>query len=497
MFFQTLETRRLMSGGPLGGIIVGPLPTAPLQPDPLLVEKGATRLYGTTLVANGGDAADRIDVRPGPSGYIEVVRGSLVTRFLTSAVQKISMLGYAGNDGLHVSTLLSIPATIDGGTGNDSVTGGSGADNLTGSFDLDVVSGNAGNDSLSGIDGNDYLNGGFGDDSMRGGAGHDTFVSLDDAMKDSLWGEDGNDSFWIDENYYPPTGNGTVGAWWRDPIYDATSRENSNNIHKIQRFSNGADRTLNGDNIFDPVDIGAKARFSNRPLFGPNGPHKDDIRQGNLGDCYFLATLGATAKISSDKIRQRVVDLGDGTYAVKMFDNGAKYYRVDADLPVYANSMIPRYAGLGHNQSLWVAIMEKVYTHHRRGLNDYASIESGWPSEVFPDLGSSSIAMTSSANGTDLLNYISSQQALNKAVTFATKYTVPSGIPLINNHVYMVERVNYAFVGLNLTPISVTLRNPWGYDGAGNDGNTSDAYVTITATQALNGFTGIDSAFVV
>ena len=29
----------------------------------------------------------------------------------------------------------------------------------------------------------------------------------------------------------------------------------------------------------------------------------------------------------------------------------------------------------------------------------------------------------------------------------------------------------------------IVLRNPWGYDGAGNDGNTSDGLVTVTPAQ--------------
>jgi hypothetical protein len=40
-------------------------------------------------------------------------------------------------------------------------------------------------------------------------------------------------------------------------------------------------------------------------------------------------------------------------------------------------------------------------------------------------------------------------------------------------HIYMVDHVTTDWEG---TPISVTLRNPWGYTGPNNDG-----YVTISA----------------
>jgi hypothetical protein len=39
-------------------------------------------------------------------------------------------------------------------------------------------------------------------------------------------------------------------------------------------------------------------------------------------------------------------------------------------------------------------------------------------------------------------------------------------------------------------PAFITLRNPWGFDGAGNDANPSDGYVTITADEFFGYFTG-------
>ena len=45
-------------------------------------------------------------------------------------------------------------------------------------------------------------------------------------------------------------------------------------------------------------------------------------------------------------------------------------------------------------------------------------------------------------------------------------------------------------------PTSVTLRNPWGYDGAGSDSNTSDGYVTVSLEQANTNFSSVMSAVV-
>src|ERR1700734_233818 len=61
---------------------------------------------------------------------------------------------------LKVSSNVTIPAYIDGGTGNDSITGGAGNDTLIGNDGNDTLRGYGGNDSLSGANGNDILDGG-------------------------------------------------------------------------------------------------------------------------------------------------------------------------------------------------------------------------------------------------------------------------------------------------------------------------------------------------
>ncbi len=86
-------------------------------------------------------------------------------------------------------------------------------------------------------------------------------------------------------------------------------------------------RELDGRDLPDPFSIATRqkidgmiltsgtgaANVSSRPLFAAAGPSKDDIVQGQVGDCYFLATLAATARTNPNRIRQSVVELGNGT----------------------------------------------------------------------------------------------------------------------------------------------------------------------------------------
>jgi Ca2+-binding RTX toxin-like protein len=86
-----------------------------------------------------------------------------------------------GDDSLIVSA--GLPAEIDGGPGNDSITGGFGDDVIRGGDGADRIDGNTGNDTVISAGGDDSLSGGAGDDSLQSGDGDDT-----------LNGDDGNDT---------------------------------------------------------------------------------------------------------------------------------------------------------------------------------------------------------------------------------------------------------------------------------------------------------------
>src|SRR5262249_4280851 len=80
---------------------------------------------------------------------------------------------------------------------------------------------------------------------------------------------------------------------------------------------------------------GLHYQIANGSLFGPGGPRADDVAQGGVGDCYFLAALAETALRSPQTIQDMFVDNGDGTYAVRFFHDGqADYVTVNRALPV-------------------------------------------------------------------------------------------------------------------------------------------------------------------
>jgi hypothetical protein len=79
-----------------------------------------------------------------------------------------------GDDRVAVAKEISVPVTMRGGSGNDTLIGGGGPDKLIGGSGDDRLAGWRGDDILYGGLGDDVLLGGLGNDLVRGGSGVDT-----------------------------------------------------------------------------------------------------------------------------------------------------------------------------------------------------------------------------------------------------------------------------------------------------------------------------------
>lgn len=122
-----------------------------------------------------------------------------------------------------------------------------------------------------------------------------------------------------------------------------------------------------------------------------NGTSSQDVRQGYLGDCWFLASLSAVA----DKTGvNNFVYNGDETWTFWFyrFNDGKSTMdavTVDRYLPVWRNSGNAVFASFGGkynnpNNELWVALEEKAYAQYnqtgytgRQPANDYIKALNG------------------------------------------------------------------------------------------------------------------------
>lgn len=366
---------------------------------------------------------------------------------------------------------------LDGGSGNDVMTGGNADDTLTGGSGNDSMMGDDGADELYGNDGNDSMYGGSGNDSLYAGAGsdlmygmddRDLLVSIDADQSDTLYGGNGTDNFWVDKS-----GSKT-------DTTDATASETSGLwLHQVSSFANGADKTLNGDNIADPSDAGMTANFSDRPLFASGGPSDQDIDQGGVGDCWLMSGLGSMAQANQESIVRSVADLGDGTYGVAI---GSSFYRVDGDMPVDSSGNL-KYANLGVDDSVWVAVIEKAYAAYRDNANTYSHLGGGRCQPVYESFGGKNTGSTTFADNkvTNALDFVISKMAGNQAISTLIK-NAGSSSSLVNNHWYMIESVDKAHS-------KITVRNPWGNSGTGANNLlvTVDASEWVSAMSNSNG----------
>ena len=106
------------------------------------------------------------------------------TTFSCPGVTRVVATGAGGSDSIDAGGLTSIPATLDGGAGNEFLSGGGANDTVSGGAGADFVIGGRANDTVDGGDGDDFASGGEGDDRVLGGAGDDDFS-----------GEPGNDDY--------------------------------------------------------------------------------------------------------------------------------------------------------------------------------------------------------------------------------------------------------------------------------------------------------------
>jgi hypothetical protein len=204
-----------------------------------------------------------------------------------------------------------------------------------------------------------------------------------------------------------------------------------------------------------------------------NGSAYTDVRQGAVGDCYFVAALAEAALRDSSVITNMFVVNGDGTYTVKFFNSGQPYYvTVDSYLPTNSSGHLiyasrgSHYANSGNE--LWVALAEKAYAQLNEfgfsragftvsGQNSYVAIEGGY---IYAALGHVSGAATSpftmTGSSSSFTTFVNAYNS-GKMIGFASYQTPAAGSGVVGGHAYAV-------VGYNATAQTVTLFNPWGIE---------------------------------
>lgn len=216
----------------------------------------------------------------------------------------------------------------------------------------------------------------------------------------------------------------------------------------------------------DRPDASGTYRYVSGSLF-QNGASQTDVDQGDLGDCYLLASLASTAHRTANAISNMFIDNGDGTFTVRYFNNGvADYVTVDRYLPTYSNgTAIYQGWGGGVNTStsneLWVALAEKAYAQvnesgwlgRNPSENSYSSIAWGNSGAAIRQITNRTVSSGGVSTLTDKNNLISRINA-GQIVVLNTLDTVTEPL-LVGDH-------SYAVTGYNSATGFFSLYNPHG-----------------------------------
>ncbi len=196
-----------------------------------------------------------------------------------------------------------------------------------------------------------------------------------------------------------------------------------------------------------------------------NGISHDDIRQGYINNCFFLAGLGATLVQSSEIIQNMFVDNGDGTFTVRFYNKGvADYVTVDRYLPtnnignlVYGNA--GDYYDNANNE-LWVTLAEKAYAQlnesgwiNQDNTNSYSGIgNAGYLSDAFTHITGEKSRLGRFLSFDKVVDAFNSGEAIG----FGSK---SGGIEsnIVASHAY-------ALIDYNADTQKFTLLNPWSTD---------------------------------
>lgn len=228
-----------------------------------------------------------------------------ISDFSLSDVTSILIIGRGGDDHLQVHSQITIPATIDGGSGDDQIWGGDGDDTITdlvgnnsimagagndlvttggGQDNVDAGDGNdmvmagGGNDTVTGGNGNDILVGGDGDDAMNGGDDYDLIIGGRGA--DTITGNKGEDLLiggWTSFDDDLAALNAVMAEWGSNSTYAI----------RIGHLSGGAGG-LNGSVFLHGND--ASGGIGNQTVFDDN---TIDRLTGSQGVDWFLANIVA------------------------------------------------------------------------------------------------------------------------------------------------------------------------------------------------------------
>lgn len=250
-------------------------------------------------------------------------------------------------------------------------------------------------------------------------------------------------------------------------------------------------------------------------VVGDQGIRAADVRQGGVGDCWFISALAVVAAAPSlvNRVLPQTAPSAAGCYGVRLFFDGVwTSVLVDDFFPVCVEKEQRRADGTGvayargAQKQLWVSLVEKAYA---KSHGCYTAISGGEVSEALLDLTGLPTAQVDFADA-----FTSPEKLWARLVGYADR-GCPMGcgtakltleeMGLVGQHAYSLVALR-EFESDGGPPVRmVRLRNPWGewarrefqdlaalLDAPPVEIAEEEGYFWLTFTDFLRGFGGVD-----
>lgn len=222
----------------------------------------------------------------------------------------------------------------------------------------------------------------------------------------------------------------------------------------------------------------------------------DDIKQGNLGNCYFLSAIAALSEFPYliYQIFRTTEENDAGYYEIVLFLDGEwQIVFVDDFLPFEKGTekfVFAKPNGL----ELWVVLLEKAWAKVNGG---YSLTIAGWPSDPLAVLtGFSTEKVThKDTNNDDLFRIILTSDKNNNIMCTSTKNDgTCEKFGLVVNHAYtLIGAKEHVYKGKNIR--LVRIRNPWGYKEWAGDWSDSSPLWNEELKKIFDQVKGDDGTF--
>ncbi|CAD8127631.1 unnamed protein product [Paramecium sonneborni] len=184
----------------------------------------------------------------------------------------------------------------------------------------------------------------------------------------------------------------------------------------------------------------------------------DDLQQGQLGDCYFLASISSLGNRRPDLLLETFVTRTfnpNGLYGVKLCIDGEwKVIGMDDYIPTwYDQAAFTR----GKDEEIWVMVIEKAWA---KVFGSYENIEAGYPTEVLRTLtgAATKTLFTKEDKFMEELQTCIQNRCIMVCSTKNENKQQYKQMGLISGHAYTVLKIK----DLNANTKLIKLRNPWG-----------------------------------